>query len=84
MKQEMLLLPLHRGKEPKFRAVTLREEKWLPCTCSESLPIFGLKQALCLPTVHTKLKVKVAQSCLTLYDPMDYTVHGILQARILE
>ena len=29
-------------------------------------------------------KVKVAQSCLTLCDPMDYTVHGILQARILE
>ena len=26
----------------------------------------------------------VAQSCLTLCDPMDYTVHGILQARILE
>ena len=26
----------------------------------------------------------VAQSCLTLWDPMDYTVHGILQARILE
>ena len=30
------------------------------------------------------LKVKVAQSCLTLCDPMDYTVHGILQARILK
>ena len=29
-------------------------------------------------------KVKVAQSCLTLCDPMDYTVHGILQAMILE
>ena len=29
-------------------------------------------------------KVKVAQSCPTLCDPMDYTVHGILQARILE
>ena len=28
--------------------------------------------------------VKVAQSCPTLWDPMDYTVHGILQARILE
>ena len=27
---------------------------------------------------------KVTQSCLTLCDPMDYTVHGILQARILE
>ena len=31
-----------------------------------------------------KVKVKVAQSCLTLCDPMDCTVHGILQARILE
>ena len=30
------------------------------------------------------LKVKVAQSCPTLCDPMDYTAHGILQARILE
>ena len=34
-------------------------------------------------------KVKVTQSCPTLYDPMDYglpgsSVHGILQARILE
>ena len=29
-------------------------------------------------------KWKVTQSCLTLYDPMGYTVHGILQARILE
>ena len=31
-----------------------------------------------------KVKVKVIQSCLTLCDPMEYTVHGILQARILE
>ena len=29
-------------------------------------------------------KVKVTQSCPTLFDSMDYTVHGILQARILE
>ena len=28
--------------------------------------------------------MKVAQSCPTLCNPMDYTVHGILQARILE
>ena len=31
-----------------------------------------------------RVKVKVAQSCLTLCDPVDYTVHGILQAKILE
>ena len=30
------------------------------------------------------VKVKVIQSCLTLCNPMDYTDHGILQARILE
>ena len=30
------------------------------------------------------MKVKVAQSCPILFHPMDYTVHGILQARILE
>ena len=28
--------------------------------------------------------MKVAQSCPILCDPMDYTVHGILQARIPE
>ena len=31
-----------------------------------------------------KVKVKFAQSCPTLCDPTDCTVHGILQARILE
>ena len=30
------------------------------------------------------MKVKVTQSCPALCDLMDYTVHGILQARILE
>ena len=28
--------------------------------------------------------MKFVQSCLTLCDPIDYTVHGILQAGILE
>ena len=37
-----------------------------------------LVEALC------QLQVKVAQLCLTLCDPMDYTIHGILQAGILE
>ena len=30
------------------------------------------------------VKVKVTQLCPTLLDPTDYTVHEILQARILE
>ena len=33
---------------------------------------------------YRKVKVKVAQSCPTLCNPIDYTVYGILQARILE
>ena len=32
----------------------------------------------------SEIEVKVAQLCPTLSDPIDYTVHGILQARILE
>ena len=36
------------------------------------------------PRIQGKVKVKVAQSCLTLCDSMDYTVQTILQARILE
>ena len=31
-----------------------------------------------------RLKVKVAQWCLTLCDPTDSIIYGILQARILE
>ena len=31
-----------------------------------------------------KVKEEVTQLCPALCDPMDYTVHGILQARILE
>ena len=37
-----------------------------------------------IPIYRYLSKVKVAQSCLTLCDPMDYIVNGILQARILE
>ena len=33
---------------------------------------------------HLKVKVRVAQLCPTLCDPTNYTVHEILQARILE
>ena len=36
------------------------------------------------PIGNIKVKAKVAQLCLTLHDPMDYTVQRILQVRILE
>ena len=34
--------------------------------------------------LYDVMKVKVTQSCPTLCNPRDYTVHGLLQARILE
>ena len=37
-----------------------------------------------LKDIVKKMKVKVSQSYPILCDPMDYTVHGILQAKILE
>ena len=46
-----------------------------------------LVKAMVFPVVIygcEKVKVKVARLCLTLCDPRDYPVHGILQARILE
>ena len=49
---------------------------WVPC--SHIADFTSMAEPL------MKVKVKVAQSCLTLYDPMDYTVPGILQARIRE
>ena len=54
-----------------------------------SEPIMGEWLASGAVVTHNDVKVLVAQSRLTLWDPMDYSmlsssVHGILQARILE
>ena len=71
---------------------------WFPLLMSRGFtsPSFCLRwiqgpQVLLLPTFDIGFKycalwyeVKIAQLCPTLCDPMDYTVHGILQARILE
>ena len=37
-----------------------------------------------IKAIYDKSEAKVTQSCPTLCDPMDYTVHETLQARILE
>ena len=48
--------------------------------CASSVGIF----TPFLGVWYIEVKVKAAQSCLILCNPMNYTVHGILQARILE
>ena len=49
-----------------------------------SLMVHGHRWEIWTLYSPSKVKVKVAQSCLTLCDLMDYTVYGILQARIVE
>ena len=56
--------------------VSVQEERTHRCEC--------LKVLLWETNDHKWSEVKVAQSCPTRWDPMDYTVHGILQAIILE
>ena len=47
-------------------------------------PNLFLQMPSVYPHVEVPWKVKVAQSCQTLFDPTEFSVHGILQARILE
>ena len=60
---------------------------WMPCVCLDTLHILLWHKSL-LPYV-VKSESEVAQSCLTLCDPVDCSppgssTYGILQARILE
>ena len=47
-------------------------------------PFLEYDSSLVLISTFSCCEVKVTQLCPTLCDPMDYTVHGVLQARILE
>ena len=46
--------------------------------------ILGDFSLIWIQVISLESEVKIPQSCLTLGNPMGYTVHGILQARILE
>ena len=62
-------------------SICITEAKQLSYTpvCRRTLSV-----PVCSLHVQTCVKVKVAQSCPTLCDPMDSTVHGTVQTRILE
>ena len=76
------------GKNNRMGCHALLQEIF--STQESTLHLLGLLhwQACSLPLAlsgkHISWKVKVAQSCPTLCNPMDCTVLGILQARILE
>ena len=68
---------------PNLRTTELRPPHQKPAEFPQLLGPKPERQLLSSNS-QSKESLKVAQSCLTLCDPMDYTVHGILQARILE
>ena len=47
-------------------------------------PFLEYDSSLVLISTFSCCEVKVTQLCPTLCDPMDYTVHGVLQAKIVE
>ena len=49
----------------------------------KSFPQFFMIHIIKVFSIVDETEVKVAQSCPTLCDSLDYTVHRILQARIL-
>ena len=54
---------------------------WYPTFNSQAIFILVI---YVLPLMCIKVKVKVSRSCPTLCNPMEYVIHGTLQARILE
>ena len=68
------LMKLHRWHDSLFW------KTWIHVFGYVVIPTINLLHS----PLKKKVKVKVTQSCSTLRDPMDDTVHGILQTRILE
>ena len=63
---------------------SVRPHRWQPTRLHHPWDSPGENTGVGCHFILQCMKVKVTQSCLTLCDPMDYTVHGILQARVLE
>ena len=93
--QEMLIRslnwedPLEKGTTAYTSILALwipwtEEPGWLQSTGSQSQTQLKQLNTQFTHVTKVKVKVKIPQSCRTLCDPMAYTVHGILQARILE
>ena len=80
--------PMHESEKWKWRHSVMSRVRLfaIPWTAAYQAPLsMGVsRQEYWSRVPLPSLKVKVNQSFLTLCSPIDYAVHGILQARILE
>ena len=83
--------PLNNWGSPTVQHTAASAAKSLQSCPTLCNPIPGIPQARTLEWVAIKVKSEseVAQSCLTLHDPIDCSlpgssIHGIFQARVLE
>ena len=76
------LLPLSWNQpsspQPEVNSLLIFLRTLYHCSDSSRAPLDDMIKS------YLRMKMKVTWSCPTLCDPMDHTVHGILQARILE
>ena len=75
----LVLLPSPRMKVGSFRGKGSRN-----CIRQVEQKVVDYRDLGTHTIVGGGVKVKVAQLCPTLCDPMDYAVYGILQTRILD
>ena len=89
----LVLLLLLLSHFSRVRSHSVRSHRWqptrLPCPWDSPGKNTGVGCHFLLQCVKVKSESEVAQSCLTLSDPMDYSlpgssVHGIFQVRVLE
>ena len=71
-----------RGHNPDVRGCTLRA--FLQTELGKTVFVCVCVYECICAYMYIRSEVKVTQSCLTLGDPVNYRIHGILQVRILE
>ena len=71
-------------QRPLCTTQKMENNKWVRTLFNQVVACHTLMSKLPPIVAVVVLKVKVTQQCLTLCDPMNYIVHGILQARILK
>ena len=87
--QPLLLLLLSRFSRVRLWRPHRRQPTRMPCPWDSPMQNTGVGCHFLLQCMKVKSESEIAQSCLTLSNPMDcslpgFSIHGIFQGRVLE